>query len=642
MKSVDLPTEVRSPLTARTLALAPLRELIDDSSSDHPLYTFVDGAYRSCGGSSWPQTFDAWLAESDAGEGLAKAARLFALEHSQAMALAIAYHAEIDPAFARVVAWLQAPVAGARPTLGLLAAAIARLAGRADVLALKHGRAAALELVTWAETGESVAAQEARVPDPVLIAIGGAPASSLCIGGAETGTPCSSQQAILDGAVDALRRLGVALVLRSPDLDEARNAAGHVARKLGRPVWLERPAWPPGLAAACAIDGQVPVFTVTAAPGERVEIPAPRVPQLPVLIVAGSEGAVSVGGATCAELTLPLPAPEERRERWLTSGFDPPAAELLARRWRCSTARIDALASAARFEAAERGAEPTTADVAAVARVRHASMFDGVGRVLSTDVDDDDLILTESTRSELRRLVSRCSVREQLPVALRGAAACAVRALFAGPTGTGKSLAARWLAAQLGLPLVAVDLAALTSKWIGETEKNLAQVFARAEGSSAILLFDEADSVFGARTDVGSANDRFANNQTNYLLSRMESFDGIVVLTSNSRQRIDHAFLRRLDVVIEFGVPGPQERRLLWERHLGPAAESGFIERMAGAIDLPGGSVAGAALAARALALAEARPLAAEDVLIALRAEYQKLGRSVPAELRADSDKRRA
>jgi SpoVK/Ycf46/Vps4 family AAA+-type ATPase len=122
----------------------------------------------------------------------------------------------------------------------------------------------------------------------------------------------------------------------------------------------------------------------------------------------------------------------------------------------------------------------------------------------------------------------------------------------------------------------------------------------------------------------------------------MESFDGIVVLTSNSRQRIDHAFLRRLDVVVEFGVPGPHERRRLWERHLGVGAESGFIERMAGAIDLPGGSVAGAALAARALALAGDRPLTAEDVLVALRAEYQKLGRSVPAELLADSDKRRS
>jgi hypothetical protein len=635
MKSTDLPTEVRSPLTARTIALAALRELIDDSSSEHPLYAFVDGAYQSCGGSSWPLTFAAWLAECDAGEGLAKAARLFALEHSQAMALAIAYHAEIDPAFARVVAWLQAPVAGARPTLGLLAAAVAPLAGNADVLALRHGRATALELVVWSATQDAtLVAQEVRVPDAVLRALGGLGVEPAADIGHAYQAPSLQQQTRLASAVRALQRLGGALVLRSPDHEEARGAAAWVAEQFGRAVWLQKPVWPTGLAAACAIDGLVPVFSVMPAPGERIEIPEARVAHLPLLVAAGIDGAVTVGAESCSELTLPLPVPDERRERWHLRGFDAPTAALLARRWRCSMARIDSLAASARFEAAGRGAEPTEADVAAVARVRYAATFDGVGRVLPTDVGDDDLILSEATRLELRRLVARCRVREQLPVALRGASACAVRALFAGATGTGKSLSARWLAAQLGLPLVAIDLAALTSKWIGETEKNLAQVFARAEGSAAILLFDEADSVFGARTDVGSANDRFANNQTNYLLSRMESFDGIVLLTSNSRQRIDHAFLRRLDVVVEFGVPGPHERRRLWERHLGAAAESGFIERMAGAIDLPGGSVAAAALAARALALAEDRRFAAEDVLTALRAEYQKLGRTVPAELR--------
>lgn len=635
MKSTDLPTEVRSPPALRTIALAALRDLVDESASAHPLFAFVDGAYRTCDGSSWSQTFAAWLADSQAGEGLAKAARSFALEPSQVMALTIAYHAEVDPAFARVVAWLQSPVAGGRPTLGLLAAAIAPLAGHADVLALRHGRATALELIMWSEAQDAtLAAQEARVPDTVLRALGGIDVESANGIVHAPEAPCPSQQALLASAVRALQRLGGALVLRSADPDEARNAAAYIAKQLGCPVWLDKPAWPSGLAAACALGGLVPVFSVAPGPGERIEIAASKVARLPLLVMAGVDGAVTVGGESVAELVLPLPSSGERRERWRTRGFDASTAAALAQRWRCSMARIDAMATSARFEASGRGADPTEADVAAVARVRYAATFDGVGRLLPTDVGDDDLILSDATRLELHRLVGRCRVREQLPVALRGASACAVRVLFAGATGTGKSLAARWLAAQLGLPLVAVDLAALTSKWIGETEKNLAQVFARAEGNSALLLFDEADSVFGARTDVGSANDRFANNQTNYLLSRMESFDGIVVLTSNSRQRIDHAFLRRLDVVVEFGVPGPHERRRLWERHLGAAPESGFIERMAGAIDLPGGSVAAAALAARALALAEARPVATEDVLIALRAEYQKLGRTLPAELR--------
>src|SRR5262249_57421353 len=115
------------------------------------------------------------------------------------------------------------------------------------------------------------------------------------------------------------------------------------------------------------------------------------------------------------------------------------------------------------------------------------------------------------------------------------------------------------------VPLYRVDLASVTSKYIGETEKNLAQLLARAEQAEVVLLFDEADSLFGKRTDVNEANDRFANAQTNYLLQRIESFDGITLLTSNSRGRFDTAFSRRLDLVIEFPLPGPEERRALWQ-----------------------------------------------------------------------------
>jgi hypothetical protein len=154
--------------------------------------------------------------------------------------------------------------------------------------------------------------------------------------------------------VNALRRIGMPLVLRSPDPDEARNAATYVAGQLGRPIWLDRPVWPPGLAAACAIDGRIPVFIIATAPGERIQIPEPRVSHLPMLVVAGSDGAVSVGGTICAELALPLPTPAERSERWKLAGFSSELADALAARWRV-IARIDALATAARFEAAGRG-----------------------------------------------------------------------------------------------------------------------------------------------------------------------------------------------------------------------------------------------------------------------------------------------
>src|SRR5262249_22441190 len=210
------------------------------------------------------------------------------------------------------------------------------------------------------------------------------------------------------------------------------------------------------------------------------------------------------------------------------------------------------------------------------------------------------------------------------------------RALFTGPSGTGKTLACGWLATRLGLPLYRVDLAAVTSKYIGETEKNLAQLLARAEHAEVILLFDEADSMFGKRTDVKESNDRFANAQTNYLLQRIESYDGIVFLTSSSRSRFDSAFFRRLDSIIEFPVPGPAERRALWQSHLGShhALSQRELNQLATAAgDLYGGHIRNAVLTAAVLARAENRKIGYGDVLQSLADEYRKLGRQVPSDL---------
>lgn len=172
----------------------------------------------------------------------------------------------------------------------------------------------------------------------------------------------------------------------------------------------------------------------------------------------------------------------------------------------------------------------------------------------------------------------------------------------------------------------------MASKYIGETEKNLAQLFARAEHAEVVLLFDEADALFGKRTDVKESNDRFANAQTNYLLQRIESFEGIAVLTSNSRSRFDSAFTRRLDVIAEFPAPGPVERRALWLAHLGPnALADGLLNRLAAGCELPGGHVRNIVLAAAAHA--RGHPIAEADLLAALVAEYAKLGKPAPASL---------
>jgi SpoVK/Ycf46/Vps4 family AAA+-type ATPase len=171
---------------------------------------------------------------------------------------------------------------------------------------------------------------------------------------------------------------------------------------------------------------------------------------------------------------------------------------------------------------------------------------------------------------------------------------------------------------------------------VGESEKNLALLLARAEQAEVVLIFDEADSIFGKRTDIKDANDRFANAQTNYLLQRIESFDGIVILTSNSRGRFDSAFMRRLDAIVDFPIPGPEERRRLWQSHLGnqPSIDSRDINKLAASTDLCGGHVRNVVLAAAVLAQSESRSIEIDDILRGLESEYRKLGKQLPVELK--------
>jgi SpoVK/Ycf46/Vps4 family AAA+-type ATPase len=207
-----------------------------------------------------------------------------------------------------------------------------------------------------------------------------------------------------------------------------------------------------------------------------------------------------------------------------------------------------------------------------------------------------------------------------------------VRALFVGPSGTGKTLAACWLATKLGLPLYRVDLANINSKYIGETEKNLARLLARAERTEAVLLFDEADSLFGKRTEIRESNDRFANTQTNYLLQRIETFDSIAILTSNSRGRFDTAFSRRLDMIVEFPAPAPAERRALWQAHLGEGHSLTMQELnlVAGQCDFAGGQIRNVVLAAAVAARGHGQIIDFPKLLHALQAEYRKAGRPLP------------
>jgi SpoVK/Ycf46/Vps4 family AAA+-type ATPase len=172
----------------------------------------------------------------------------------------------------------------------------------------------------------------------------------------------------------------------------------------------------------------------------------------------------------------------------------------------------------------------------------------------------------------------------------------------------------------------------VVSKYIGETEKNLERIFAGAEGVNAVLFFDEADALFGKRTETSDAHDRYANLEVAYLLQRMEQFDGISILATNLRANIDDAFARRLDFVLTFPSPAADARRRLWDVHLPaslPVAADIDTAELARRFELSGGDIRNAALAAAYMAAAAARPVQMDDLVRAVAREYQKLGRLV-------------
>ena len=335
--------------------------------------------------------------------------------------------------------------------------------------------------------------------------------------------------------------------------------------------------------------------------------------------------------------SLPLPDAGARAALWRAAGARTADAEALGARHRHSAARIRSLARSARGYRGQPESRENSFGVEEVARAARGASRGELGALaeqIRDDVADDALVLPPAVRSDLDVLTARCHARDTLARGLGPAARAryrpGVRALFVGPSGTGKTLAASWLATRLGLPLYRVDLASVSSKYIGETEKNLGELFARAEHAEVVLLFDEADALFGKRTEVRDANDRFANQQTNYLLQRIESFDGIVVLTSNARGRFDSAFSRRLDAVLEFPLPLPPQRRGLWQAHLGDghAITPADLNRLAGECELPGGHIRNIVLAARALAGCGA--IGWQHLVPAMQAEYRKVGKPAP------------
>jgi AAA+ superfamily predicted ATPase len=293
---------------------------------------------------------------------------------------------------------------------------------------------------------------------------------------------------------------------------------------------------------------------------------------------------------------------------------------------------IRAVAGEFRVRQAGHPGDDPAAILWGLCRLHLRGALEGLARRLDSDLTWDDLVLPQAQKDTLAAIAAqlrqRATVYEQWGFAGKSRRGLGLSALFHGPSGVGKTMAAEVLANALKLDLYHIDLSRIVSKYIGETETNLRRVFDAAEENGAILLFDEADSLFGARSEVKDSHDRYANIEVSYLLQRMEAYRGLAILTTNMRAALDPAFLRRIRFSIGFPFPDVAQRGEIWRKVFPPGAptEGLDFDRLA-QLGIAGGNIRNIALNAAFLAADEGAAIAMDHVLRAARSEYAKLDR---------------
>ncbi len=339
------------------------------------------------------------------------------------------------------------------------------------------------------------------------------------------------------------------------------------------------------------------------------------------------------------QLKLKQPSYSERKHIWETHlgaaavGFD---LEGLSSRFRLNSGQVVAAAATARNRAAWRGETvPTLDDLETASRVHSSHRLSSLAHKIEPVYRWSDLVLATDPFNMLREICEQVKHRS-LVYGTWGfdrklSLGKGLNVVFAGPSGTGKTMSAEIMAGELKMDLYKIDLSNMVSKFIGETEKNLERIFNEAGDSNAILFFDEADSLFGKRSEVKDAHDRYANIETGYLLQKMEEYDGIVILATNLRKNLDEAFVRRMHFMIEYPFPDEDDRFLIWSKVFPkdlPVGSTVDMRFMARQFKLSGGNIKNIGLAAAFLAAGDgAAAVEMEHLIMATRREYQKLGK---------------
>ncbi|MGW5969676.1 AAA family ATPase [Streptomyces sp. NPDC055186] len=594
--------------------------------------------------------------------------------------LLVAVAPDLDARFERLYGYLNDDLTRRRPTVGL-ALELCGLAGASPVRfrLAPGGPLVAGGLVEVTEPERPPLSRVLVVPDRVTgHLLGGTQPDARLTGvlGEVREDPTAEAAEVHQAAAAAGTGIGlVHLRSRGGDAEGLATAALRLAGL--RPLVLDaatlarRSADVPALARVVALEARLtgagvvlgPLAALPSEPAERARTLGALCAELRgiPLFTHGTTGWDPAWAAdTPVVLTVQAPSPGRQAARWRhalaraagepaatgAAGHRAPAdavpagdAETLAQAvaaHRLDSGQLRRAADVAVRTAALEGRPVGPDDLRVAVRAQNGAGLDRLARRVEPGVGWDDLVLPPTTHRRLSELALRARHREQVlgqwgmrPGGGRGRG---VIALFAGESGTGKTMSAEVVAADLGMDLYVVDLSTVVDKYVGETEKNLERIFTEASAVNAVLLFDEADAIFGKRSEVKDAHDRHANIESAYLLQRMESFDGIAVLTTNLRANLDEAFTRRLDVVADFPVPDSGGRLALWERCLGdrlPRSDDLDLGFCADRFELAGGSIRACAVTAAYLAAESGSPLTMRQVVTAVAQEYRKLGRLV-------------